>query len=712
LFEFLRNIIVESANIFNDVSFYLLFGLLLAGLIKVLLPVQFLTRHLSDKNYKSVLKAALIGVPLPLCSCSVLPTAVALKKQGASNGATVAFLISTPETGVDSISVTYALLDPLFTLLRPLAAFLTAFTAGGAVNILERRDDEKNGSEKTRGKKNIEKKSEGRNSAKSSSRPPVRSLFTAKGFKATLQYGFGDILPEIAGWFIMGILFAGIISAVLPDDFFTCYIDNTFLSMILMIIIGIPLYICATGSTPIAAALMAKGLNPGAALIFLLVGPATNIGSFFVLRKYIKKKYLVAYLVSLIIVSLLFGFIVNLIYDGGGSPVRASQDGGRTGLPSWMQIFTSLILAYLLVKIFYQAGIHKRFLDFCARLISRFGIRPGVFVKTAFLLLVIFYLLSGFYSVRIGETAIVTSFGKVVRVAAEPGLFYRYPYPFSKIFYQNHEYIRQIEIGYRSSSEMSILAAVGEDILSPVSAESSTSSDIPSVGTDVPEEGLIFTGDENIINLDCVVHYKISDPYKYYYKVNPKTDLVRSLIMSSIRRVFNRHNIMDLLVNERSAVSEEILRESRALMEKFDIGIDLLRLNISNLHAPGNVHYYFRDVASSLEDKEKVIHSAYKYALDTVIRSRGEAVKIEKDADSFKLNIISQSEGEATSFLERYKAYSVDPMLTRFRMYIESIEESLNGANVIFMLKFKFPKAAELWLNTNEKTVFLPYKEN
>jgi HflK protein len=707
LFEFFWKIISESANIFNDVSFYLLFGLFLAGLIKIFLPAQFLTKHLSDKNYKSVLKAALIGVPLPLCSCSVLPTAVALKKQGASNGATVAFLISTPETGLDSISVTYALLDPLFTLIRPFAAFLTAFTAGGAVNILERNEDKKAIS-----RKSAEKTSVGGKNEKSSSRPSFRTLLTADGLKSTLHYGFREILPEIAGWFVIGIIFAGIISSVLPNDFFTRYIDNTFLSMILMIVIGIPLYICATGSTPIAAALMAKGLNPGAALIFLLVGPATNISSFFVLRKYIKKRYLVVYLVSLVIVSLLLGFFVNLLYGGGGSPVRASQDGGRTGLPSWLQVFSSLILAYLLVKIFYRARIHLRFLDFCSRLISRLGIKPGTFVKTAVLLLVLFYLLSGFYSVQIGETAIVTSFGKVVKVATEPGLFYRYPYPFSKLIYQSHEYIHQIEIGYRTSSEIPVLANVGEEMLSPLSPGSTSSDDIPSIGTDVPDEGLIFTGDENIINLDCNVHYTISDPYKYYYRVNPKTDLVRSIIISSIRRVFNRHNIMDLLVNERSAVSEEILNESKALVEKFDIGIDLLRLNITNLHAPGNVHYYFRDVASSLEDKEKVIHSSYKYALDTVIRSRGEATKIEKDADSYMLSIIAQSEGEATSFLERYKAYTVDPMLTRFRMYIESIEESLNGVSAIFMMKFKFPKAAELWLNTNEKTVFLPYKEN
>lgn len=702
MFELIKNIIVESVNIFNDVSFYLLFGLFLSGLIKVLLPAQFLSKHLSDKNYKSILKAALIGVPLPLCSCSVLPTAVALKKQGASNGATVAFLISTPETGVDSISVTYALLDPLFTIIRPIAAFITAFTAGSAVNTLELNYDKKAASAKPSKK---EKKTK-------SSGVSIRSLFTIDGLKSTLHYGFGDILPEIAGWFVIGILFAGLIAAVLPNDFFTRYIDNTFLSMILMIIIGVPLYICATGSTPIAAALIAKGLNPGAALIFLLVGPATNISSFFVLKKYIKKRYLAAYLISLIVVSLILGVIVNFIYAEGSSPVRVANNGGRTGLPSWFQLITSIVLAYLLIKIFYRANVHKRFIDFCSRVLNRCGIKPATFVKAAVIIIIVIYFLTGFYSVTIGETAIVTSFGKIVKITDKPGLYYSFPYPFTKVTYQSHEYIHQIEIGYRSLPETNSFTAAGEEILSPVAVESSSSNDIPSMGTDVPDEGLIFTGDENIINLDCVVHYKIQDPYKFYYKVNPQTDLVPAIILSSIRRVLNRHNIMDILVNERSAISDEILAESKALVEKFDIGIDLIRLNISNLHAPGNVHYYFRDVASSLEDKEKVIHSAYKYALDTVIRSRGEASQVENEAESYKLNIISQSEGEATSFLERYKAYTVDPMLTRFRMYMESIEESLNGVNAIFMTKFRFPKAAELWLNTNENTVFLPYKEN
>lgn len=703
--EFFQNILIESGTVFYDVSFFLLFGLFVAGLIKVLVPPDLLIKHLSKKNYKTVLKASLIGVPLPLCSCSVLPTAVALKKQGASNGATISFLISTPEIGVDSISVTYALLDPFFTIIRPISAFITAFAAGSAVNFFDKRDDQKS--------KSLKKSDEKRHSSPKTDikkKYSWRTVFSRKGFKETCHYGFGDILPEIAGWLVVGILFAGLISAVLPADFFTKYINNTFLSMLLMLAIGIPLYVCATGSTPIAAALIAKGLNPGAALIFLLVGPATNIGSLFILRKYFKKRDLVVYLASLIIVSLIIGLIISLLYTGGIASIKAPLDGGRTGLPSWIKIISTTVLAYLLLMIFYEAGVHKRFLSCCEKILMRLGFKPKVFAAFLIIFLVLLYLASGFFSVLVGETAIVRSFGKIVKITREPGLYYSLPYPFSKVIKQNNEYIHQIEIGFRSLASQP--AASQNELLLASPDENSSSADIPSVGEDVPIEGLIFTGDENILNLDCVVHYKITDFYQYYYGVNPNSDFLRSIILSSIRKVFNRHDIMALLVNDRSALSREITDEANNLLQDLDVGIKLLQLNISNLHAPGNVHFYFRDVASSMEDKERVIHAAYKYALDTVIRSRGEGSQIINEAESYKMDVVSRSDGEATAFLEKYKAYSIDPGITRFRMYLEAIEESLKDVNAIFMLKFRFPKAAELWLNTNEKTVFLPYKEN
>jgi len=710
MWQILKDIIVETANIFNDVAFFLLIGLLLAGLIKQLLPVRFLRKHLGQKNTKSVLKASLIGVPLPLCSCSVLPTAVAIKKQGASNGATISFLISTPETGVDSISVTYSLLDPIYTIFRPIAAFFTAFAAGNAVNLMEKTDEEK--------EKKVGKASKHRLKSQSFHDPEeeryesfyenVRYLFSTEGLKSTFNYIFEKILAEIADWLVIGMVFAGAITVLVPSNFFEKYLSDPLLSMLIMIVIGVPLYICAIGSTPVAAALILKGLNPGAALVFLLVGPATNIGSFFVLSKYIKKRYLIIYLIALILVAVVMGLILNLFYAPGELAQTISTEGAGAKLPGWISITASFILILLIAKAFYHNKVHIAVLNKTRKIVTALGLKPKIAFRMGIALIIILYVLSGFFTVNIGQTAIVTQFGKVTDVISKPGLQYKLPYPFTKVIYENHEQIHILEIGFRSEIKAEELLLKTENQLMAIE-KTNKESDIPTEGIQMPEEGLIFTGDENIINFNCTMHYQISNPYKYIYKTTPDTNIIRSSLLSSIRRVLNSAELMEIIVNRRAELEKEIEKETKALLKELDIGVKLIQINFTNLHAPPNVHYYFRDVASSMEDKQRVINNAQKYYLDTTIRSKGEAAKIMNEADSYKLQKLSAAEGESKAFLDRYSAYTIDPTITRFRLYIEAAETCLSDITAIFMLKFKYPRAAELWLNTNEKTVFLPY---
>jgi hypothetical protein len=244
---------------------FVLAGLLAAGLVHIFISREFLSRHLGGRGFGAVVKAALVGAPLPLCSCAVLPTALALRDRGAGRGPIVSFLISTPETGVDSLAITWALLGPVMAIVRPVAAVLTAIAAGMGEVWYSRHAPERD--------------------APAFACPVCRSndcehVETGgrwRRFWRFVTYGMGDDLgPTLAA----GLLLGGLLTAVVPDAFFTSHLGNHWIAMLMMLAAGMVVYVCASASTPMVAALVLyKGLSPGAALVFLLVGPATNLAT-------------------------------------------------------------------------------------------------------------------------------------------------------------------------------------------------------------------------------------------------------------------------------------------------------------------------------------------------------------------------------------------------------------------------------------------------
>jgi uncharacterized membrane protein YraQ (UPF0718 family) len=267
----------------------------------------------------------------------VIPAAIGLKKQGAGKGATSSFLISTPETGVDSIAVTYALLDPLMTLFRPLAAFVTAVTAGLLENLLPGSDSAP---------------ASFAGCADSSccaepERTPVRPPLWER-IRGGLTYAFGEMLGDIGKWLLIGIGIAGIISALIPDGFIEQHLSGGLIPMLVMLAAGIPLYVCASASTPIAAALVIKGLSPGAALVFLLAGPATNSATITAVARYLGRRSLAIYLAAIAGCSLLLGILLDVIYGAAGlSLVAVIGQGGET-LPGWLSLGSTVLLLILL----------------------------------------------------------------------------------------------------------------------------------------------------------------------------------------------------------------------------------------------------------------------------------------------------------------------------------------------------------------------------
>ena len=279
-------------DLLNEMSPFLLLGFLFAGILHEFIPQTVYRKSLAKGDFRSVLLAALIGVPLPLCSCGVLPTAMSLRREGVSKGATVSFLISTPQTGVDSIIATASLLGLPFAVIRPIVAFVTALLGGCMVNKFCKEEEAAT----------IEKHSDTAGN---------------KGFVAkcigSLKYAFVDMLQDIGKWIVIGLVIAAAITVLVPDGFFTAYNDKPIVSMLIVLAFSIPMYLCATGSIPIAAALMLKGLSPGAALVLLMAGPATNTAAILVINKVLGKRTMILYLFTIIVSAIGFGLLIDYI---------------------------------------------------------------------------------------------------------------------------------------------------------------------------------------------------------------------------------------------------------------------------------------------------------------------------------------------------------------------------------------------------------------
>jgi uncharacterized protein len=339
----------ELAGLTIEMAPYLLLGFLFAGLLKVYFPKRLLLKYMGKSNAASAFNASLLGVPMPLCSCGVLPTGISLYRNGASRGSTNSFLISTPQTGIDSILVTYSMLGPAFAVIRPIVALITGFIGGVLTNL-------------------------GFKNEKHTQTAVMDNEKTPRTVKYMLQYAFVDFLQDISKWLIIGLLIAALIAVILPDDFFTNYITNDFLGMLVILIVTIPIYACATASVPIAAVLMMKGLSPGAALVFLMAGPATNSASFTVLLKTLGKKATLIYTFTIVSGALIFGTLMNLLPRNWFLLSQSHHHGHDHGhfIPYWLGVASAILLVILLINGYYQKYRNKP-----ANMIDNKSNKPG-----------------------------------------------------------------------------------------------------------------------------------------------------------------------------------------------------------------------------------------------------------------------------------------------------------------------------------------------
>lgn len=348
--EVLLDYVQSFWHLLCEMAPYLLLGFFIAGLLQAFVPRSMFSRHLAGNDWRSVVKAALLGIPLPLCSCGVIPTTAALRREGASKGAATSFLIATPQTGVDSIMATYSVMGLAFAIIRPIAALVTSFFGGCLVNRIESCIP--NAAFSTPNAAFSEPKA-------TFSAP--KATF-AQRMKSALEYGFVEMLQDVGKWLFIGLLLAALITVAVPTQFFEIFSGNTLVSMLLVLLVAIPMYLCATGSIPIAVSLMIKGLSPGTALVMLMAGPASNMASILVVRKIMGRRTLGIYLASIIAGSIICGLAMDYLMPREWFAIT-SMGAMTAGCcdahgPSFIEIASGVVLLLLLANAFLFRRLH------------------------------------------------------------------------------------------------------------------------------------------------------------------------------------------------------------------------------------------------------------------------------------------------------------------------------------------------------------------
>lgn len=328
----------------GEMSPYLLFGFLMAGLLSVLIAQETVERHIGRRGVASVFKASAFGIALPLCSCGAIPVGMSLRKHGASKDAAIAFLMSTPQTGVDNIMITFSMLGPLFAVIRPVAALLLGI-AGGILSFLF-------------GEK--EARAVGSNGAPVKAArcmeeccAPAGGCFTDGKIARALRYGLVILPGDIGGYLLLGLVIAAVITTLIPANFFTPYLGSGLLPMLVMMAVGVPMYVCSSASVPMAAAFIHAGVSPGAALVFLMTGPATNAAAITTIWKVLGRRSIIIYLLTTALGVLGFGALLDLFFTGSGHHMPMA-------MPWMMPHYVNDISGVLLLAVLANALLKKK----------------------------------------------------------------------------------------------------------------------------------------------------------------------------------------------------------------------------------------------------------------------------------------------------------------------------------------------------------------
>ncbi len=612
LIVFLGDFLLETLTIVYESGLFILFGFFLAGILQIYLRPEQLIPFLGQRNLRSVVNAAILGAPLPLCSCGVLPTAVALRKKGASRESTMSFMISTPETSVESIAITYGLLGPVFAIIRPIAAVVTAMVAG-VLHIWFGEGGESDLEEEA--ESTAETCGDCSDSEACLEPPPNADAPRPhrERVREALDVGFVHFFDELAFWFVFGILLTGFLTALLPDEFFARTLGTGLFSMLVVVALGVPLYMCASGSTPVALAFLAKGLSPGAALVFLLTGPATNAATLSVTAKAFGKRFLQIYLGAIIGVALLFGLALNELYTWSPRQAEGLVEGATESLASLVKGAGALVFLYLSYRSLRRTGLRRGLRELRENLVAaaaplrRFRFRSLYATgagRACLAALIVLYLATGFYTVRTGEVGIERRFGVVSATDLPPGLHWRWPWPIGEALTCSVEGFVRIAIGFRTKEPAADPLGFYGQIVSLDDEEDADR---------VLEEALYLSADENLVDVLATAQYRVIDATGYALGLEDGESAARNGVLSALVRELAYQPIDQILTNQRSSLEERVRAEANRVLASSSPAIRVEEFRFLNVHSPREVHYDFRDVASAQEDRARMIHEAKIY---------------------------------------------------------------------------------------------------
>jgi uncharacterized membrane protein YraQ (UPF0718 family)/regulator of protease activity HflC (stomatin/prohibitin superfamily) len=717
---------------------FLLFGMLLAGLLHVVLSRRWIERLMGQRGLLGVVTAAGLGLPLPLCSCSVVPVVLALRRKGASAPASLSFLITAPESGADSIMLTWGMLGPIMAIARPIASFLTALWAGVLTIAFDPRNEppivavphasqspaehhahfhrEQTDEADVVGirglweaaLRDLKRQWTRGNEPADVAAAPSASLRPIG--RAILRYAFVELADDIAFWMVVGFLAAGVIVAAVPDDL-VGGLGAGPLSMLFLLLISVPLYICASASTPIAAALVAKGVSPGAALVFLLAGPATNMATILLLTKLFGSRFVSVYLTAIATATLACGLALDGLLAVLGwhvNAVVAAEQSGSVGALQWLSALVLLsVLAWRLASGAARQGVAELKANIETlygaaeaagptleprRLFWRKALRR--MLRLAATAAAVLYLMSGFHRIPPGSVGYGMLFGRLTWPDLAPGLHYVPPAPFGHVDVWQVDYPRKADVGYRSDLDaianrrQIMQRAVASQWHSPITAMAGDS-----------READYITGDENLVEISFTINYFVSDAYAFFYRADTAGDVVALYGQSAAREFVARSTLDDLLTSGRAELEAFIQSDTQHRLDQLGWGVHIASTHVLDLHPPQEAVAAFRDVSSAREDKETKIHHARAILAQEVPRARGQGVVEIARAKSRADAAATVASGQAEAFVAQASIYSPHREVLADVLWFETAERVLAGREKVIAPPGSTGRNVTLWMD-------------
>ena len=699
--DFLWQVVLEIASVFYESSIFILLGFTLAGILFEFVPIKLVARRLGKPGFKSIFWATALGAPLPLCSCGVLPTAAALRRKGASKPATASFIVSVPETGVDSIAVTYGLMGPVMAVYRPIVAVVTATAAGIACLFITRNEEdaideddlleiEHHGHDHDdhhhhhhHGLDDEHDHPHGKRAARKTSGPHSKKSNRRIRWEGRLKrmtvYGFRTIVDEVAFWIVAGLIVTGLLMALLPEDFFSSSLglDSGILPMLLMAVIGVPLYTCASMSTPIAAGLVATGLSPGAALVFLLAGPATSIASLTIVGKILGRWSMIAYLASIMVIAIAAGLLLDFFAADQIRQATVSTFENADGpLEQVFKILSALIFLALFVNSLGRKSYREPLSDVRTQSTLLYaGIRHIKRLSYGLGAAILIALAIPAITLRVGpgQQGIIMRFGEVVQEGLEPGLYAHFPWPVDSTRLVDTSAVRGMYIA-KSSQEY-------------------------------------LTSDENVISLTSIIQYRVNDSYAFEFNGEKDVELLKDLASRILVREILSRPIDEIYTTQRSAVEAAYRTKLAADIAGLQQGFELVEARLEHVHAPDAVHNAFRDVSSALEDRQRATFEADGQAIEIVTDARGQYEEVTAVAEGEAGARVQIAEGLASSFIPQAEVFREQPEINRFRLWMEAVERSFAEPNK-YLNTVPGSQSVDLWIDPNEEDVIkFKYRE-